>query len=250
MTQFAAMGDIDLTNLARIDTSGLGAGPVVIRGGNLYLDDSEILAQTTRTGSIQAGTIDITTSERIKITNLGLISSSTFDRGEGGSVNVTTDSLFIDGMGLKAFTGIFADAKRGSTGNGGNVAVLAQALSIVGGGQIAAATFSSGRGGGLTIHAGSLSIDGSTAPDLFTGLSAATEGTGNAGNVSVTVDDTLSLFGGGEISAASSTSAAAGSVQLRLGILSMYSGSSISSANTGSGEAGSVFIETTGPVQP
>jgi large exoprotein involved in heme utilization and adhesion len=65
----------------------------------------------------------------------------------------------------------------------------------------------------------------------------------------VVVDaNSLSLQSSGEISAASFTAAAAGSVQLSVGALTVDSGSSISSANTGSGEAGSVVIDASGPV--
>ena len=189
----------------------------------------------------------------------GQISSSVHNGGSAGSVNVTADSLLIDGtgapissVGIFGGTGIFGEASGfdGLRASGGSLFVQAGDLSLTAGGQITASLLGGrGQGGDLNIHAGSLSIDGSTAPGVFTGLSASTQGTGNAGNISLAVDNTLSLFGGGQISAASSTSGAAGSLQLRLGTLSINSGSSISSANADSGEGGSVMIATTGPVR-
>jgi large exoprotein involved in heme utilization and adhesion len=247
--------DLRITGGGEIGSLTFGpgnAGSVDVKADSLLIDGSAgpdlltgisadaVLGSNGNGGNVTVQAVDAT------ITAGGLIEASTYGNGNGGNVNVSANSLFIDGAGSPFFTGISAGAL--GSGNGGDVAVLAQALSIVGGGQIAAATFSSGRGGNVTIHAGSLSIDGSAAPDFFTGVSAATQGSGDAGNVSVTVDDTLGLFGGGQISAASSTSAAAGSVQLRLGTLSMDSDSSISSANTGTGSAGDVTINTTAAV--
>jgi hypothetical protein len=62
------------------------------------------------------------------------------------------------------------------------VVVRADDLTITDGGLISSSTFSSGRGGDVMIHAGSLSIDGSATPDKFTGIEAETDGSGNAGN--------------------------------------------------------------------
>src|SRR5439155_6399517 len=69
VSQFTALGTINLTNLALIDTSGPGGGPVFVRSGHLYLDSSKILAQTT--GSVRGGTIDIFANQNMRITNAG-----------------------------------------------------------------------------------------------------------------------------------------------------------------------------------
>jgi len=92
VSQFTALGNINL-NLTLIDTSGPGGGPVVIRGGNFYLNNGRISSQTT--GSIRGESIDIATSGNVKIMNGGAISADTSGLGNGGNVTVTADSLRI-----------------------------------------------------------------------------------------------------------------------------------------------------------
>jgi large exoprotein involved in heme utilization and adhesion len=191
------------------------------------------------------------------------ISSSTFGSGNGGNVNVVADSILIDGSratGSDFFhsAGIFATTGFGGfgTGNAGNIDIQAGDLRIIGGGQISSSTSGRGNGGSVNVIADSLLIDGAGAQEDFFGNTAPTgifagaelESSGRSGDVVVTASS-LSLRNEGAISAASFTSAPAGSLQLSLGTLSMDSDSSISSANTGTGSAGRVIIKTTGSVK-
>ncbi len=142
-------------------------------------------------------------------------------------------------------------------GDAGNVSVQAANATITAGGQIAASTFGAGDGGSVEVTAkNSLVIHGSDSGLFAVAGFAGLANSGHGGDVVVSAGD-LSLQNRGAISAASFTSADAGSVKLNLGTLSLDSGSSISSANsstnnssanTGDGKAGSVTINTTGPV--
>jgi large exoprotein involved in heme utilization and adhesion len=300
-------------------SSGNG-GSLTIHAGSLSIDGSATPDLFTgigadAQGSGDAGNLSITVDRALSIAGHGEIETITFSSGNGGSLTIHAGSLSIDGSATPdVFTGIASESgQSGATGNAGDVNIVVdQALNIVGSGEIAASTFSRGNAGNLTIHAASLSIDGSATPDMFTGIASDTQGSGDAGNLSITVDRVLSIAGhgqievstnssgkggnvtvnaesifidnagqppdftgifaetfegtgnggnvavnaknvllqnGGSISAASFTSAAAGSVHLSLGTLTMDTGSSISSANNGSGLAGSVVIDTTGPVK-
>jgi filamentous hemagglutinin family protein len=210
VTQFTEMGTINLRNLALIDTSGPGGGPVVIRGGNFYLDNSQILSQTT--GSIQGGAVDIAVTDSMKITSLGQISSSTVGIGNAGSVNVTANSLLIDGTGSKfSTTGILADTTVGSSGNGGSIAVHAGDFKIMPNGLISSQTEGAGNAGSINVTADSLLIDGESS-QLFTGITASSNGpSGNAGNLMVQAGD-LTIIGGGEISSSTFGNGNAGEV--------------------------------------
>src|SRR5207247_1830304 len=168
----------------------------------------------------------------------------------GGNLTLHAGSILVDGSGSDFFTGISADAVSG-TGNSGDLTITVNGLlTVVGSGIISTDTSTSGKGGDVSIRAGSILIDGSATPDFFTGISAeADAGTGNGGSVEVSANDIL-VKGGGSISASSFTSAPAGSVQVTAESLRLSGMSDISSFNGdgGSGLAGSVVIRTRGSI--
>jgi filamentous hemagglutinin family protein len=192
-------------------------GDIIVTANSLLIDGAGspfflgINTTAERDNGGKAGNIFIRAGD-LSIVAGGYISSDTFGKGGGGDVTVTANSLLIDGSGSDLFTGISADALAG-TGNGGDLAVTVDGLfTIKGGAYISTDTYSRGKGGDLSVHAESLSIDGS-ASDFFTGISAdALEGTGNAGNLTITVDQALRIVGGGEISASTSSRGNGGDV--------------------------------------
>jgi len=152
LTQFTALGTINLADAALIDTSGPAGGPVVIRAGNFDLNSSQILSQTT--GSFQGGAIDIAINGSMTITNNGEIVTRTFGTGDGGDVTVIADLLSIDGAGAgypNHPTGIFATTGDmflgGGVGNGGSITVQARNLKLSYGGMMSSSTFGDGDGG-------------------------------------------------------------------------------------------------------
>ena len=253
-SQFGVMGAIALINLANIDASGTAGGPVVVRGGSLVLDNSQIGSETT--GAIQGGPMDIALLGDLKLVNRASIFTNTLASGTGGNLSIHAGSLSIHGTAIPTeFTGISAGTKRGATGNAGDLTITVdQALSIVGHGQIGANTFSSGNGGNVIIHAGSLSIDGSAAalPGDFTGIGAESHvgATGNAGDITIKVDQGLSIVGSGLISAVTGSSGRGGNVSIHAGFLSidgsatpkLFTEITAESLPTATGDAGSVNV--------
>jgi filamentous hemagglutinin family protein len=253
VSQFSTMGAIDLMNLAKVDTSGTAGGPVVVRGGSLFLDNSQISSETT--GAIQGSPLDIALFGDLSLVNRASIFTNTSSSGAGGNLTVHAGSLLIDGSATpEEFTGISAGTKDSATGNAGDLTIAVdRALSIVGHGQIGANTLSSGNGGNMNIHAGSLLIDGTgTPPKAFTGIGAESNmvATGNAGDITVTVDHGLSILGSGLISAATGSRGKGGNVIIHAGSLSI-DGSATPNLNTGitaeslktaTGDAGNVNV--------
>ena len=263
-------GDAKITAGGQISASTFGignGGDVMVMADSLLIDGTSlgfltgIIAAVEPGSSGDGGSIFIKAGD-LRITASGQISSSNLGFGNAGSVNVTADSLFIDGTGsnpllppagISANTGLEGVP---SFGNVGSVFVKAGDIRITGGGQISSSTLGDGNAGNVNVTADSLLIDGSESGIFavagFEGLASS----GIGGGVAVSANS-LMLQNEGAISAASFTPSTAGSLQLSLGTLSMDSGSSISSANsstnnssanTGGGVAGSVTINTTGPV--
>lgn len=212
VAQFTAMGDINLTNLALIDTSGPRGGPVVIRGGNLYLDNSVISSNTS--GPIQGGAIDLSLINSLVIEGFGFVNSFTSGSGNGGNVTLTANSLVIDHGAVLLGTGegsgnsgnltmtansividrTFVLLTSSGSGNAGNVTMTAHSIAIDDESTVSADTFDSGNGGNVTIAANSLLIDD------FSRVLSNTYGSGNGGNISVQASD-LTLRSGGQLSA-------------------------------------------------
>ncbi len=245
---------VTATHSLLIDGTGSQEGLLLDKGNPISGDTSVfngtgILALGYGTGN--GGNITLN-APRLSIVGGGQVAAASFGTGNGGTVNVKADSLLINEKGalenVLFSTGVFADA-RGRSGDGGQITVTTSDATITAGGQIAASTFGSGKGGSVEVTAkNSLLIHGLDSGIFAVAGFAGPFSSGKGGDVVVNAGD-LSLQNGGSISAASFTSGDAGSVDLsRVGTLSMDSGSSISSANTGTGNAGKVKINTTGAV--
>lgn len=257
--------DLTITTGAQISssTSGTGnGGDVTVAADSLSIDgttrpdlNTGIFAASNPDATGSAGNLTISVDKLLNISRGGIISAGTFSSGEGGDVTIHAGSLSIDGSATTHFrTGIFLDSDPGATGDAGNLTITVDnLLSIVGrnsvGSGIFADTYSSGNGGSINIHAGSLSIDDSGTHDTNTGIFAASYGdaTGNAGNLTITVDKLLTMIGGAQISAQTFTAGEGGDVTLHTGSLSLDgSGTGITADTYSTGDAGSLTITVDG----
>ena len=191
-------------------------------------------------------------------------------------------ALSIDGVSqtgpITGITAISIPLKTGAvTGNSGDITINAGSLSVNSNGQITTDTFGTGKGGNIAVTvAGALSIDG-TSSTVLTGITALTDGTGSAGNitvgagtlnivtnglisvdslggtgnagsVTVNVAGALSIDGRGQnlstgISSESGFSPGnAGEVRVTAGSLALTNGGQISASTFGAGAGGDVQV--------
>jgi filamentous hemagglutinin family protein len=190
-----------------VGTSGASGSVAIGATGNLSLTDATIASETFGSGnagavSVMAGSIAIDDSVLVS-DSLGLA------HGNAGPVTVTSGPLTVTAGGQ-------ISSNTSSFGNAGAVTVAAQELSLTAGGTISSATIGPGNAGAITVTStGAVSIDGSLAPELFTGISAESNpgASGNAGTISVTGSQ-ISLLGGGEISSATFGVGLAGAITI------------------------------------
>ncbi len=283
-------GEMSVLNGGQVSSSTFGeghggsvdvtAGKLTIGGqGHPTASGTGLFAQTQSSG--HAGNVAVRVSGEMSLFETGQVSSSSFDKGNGGSVTVTAGNLTIDAQGIlrELGTGLFATA--GSSGNAGSISVdvsdeirvlgfgsvnssttgtghagsiriNAGKLSVQNAGQISSAALpgSSGDGGSVSVTAGSLTIDGQGNPIAPTGLfaAAAPGSSGNAGNIEVATTGNLSVTSGGSISSDTSASGRAGAVTVSAGTLLVDGASSSinASAQAGSsGQTGNVTIAAT-----
>ncbi|CAK0766945.1 Filamentous hemagglutinin N-terminal domain-containing protein [Gammaproteobacteria bacterium] len=235
-------------NSSIIDSSGNGAGRLILRGGemtitrsNLFVDNtgardardgqginlrtgnssltidkSRITANSFRSG--KAGGVAVVSQGDMAIVHGGMIASLTHGAGQAGAVTVTSKgNLSIDNKNSDEETGILSEAYLGN-GNAGMVSVTSKGdMSIVNGGVISSSTWTAGKAGSVTVTSkGHLTIDSQDYPDWETGISsqAYPGSSGNAGRVSVSAQSNMSIVNGGMISSSTWSSGKAGVVKV------------------------------------
>ncbi|MCM0590349.1 MAG: hypothetical protein ACSI46_25590 [Gloeotrichia echinulata DVL01] len=229
-----------IVNMVTRGTTGNG-GTVTVQAPQLTLQDGAAI-QTLSLGSGAAGAVQVT-ADTIKASgNVALSSpfaptgssssriiSENYASGAGGDLGVVARQINLDGGG-QIGTFVFP----GATGHGGNITLnVADTLSATGispttlnPSGIGAFTFGIGNGGNINISTGTLNLIGGGLVNAFVTRLAGVPNTGkgNAGDVTITADKSISVVG---------TNPYAPTLSSFLG-----------SITTGSGNAGNVSITT------
>jgi len=254
-------GDLKLANGSNILTSAID--PTLFDTANLdprlYTPESIAFIRQRFAGiepgsfgQGDSGNIAIFARGNIQVTDGSTITTSTVGQGQGGNLNVTADSIELDGTSATGFSSSLSSSTQ-SSGNAGNVVIDARQLRITNGAAISTSAFrnSSGQGGDITVIADSIELDGTTPSGQFSsGLFSSTQSSGNAGDVSVATEQ-LRITNGATISTSAEANSSgdggtlnvtADSIELD-GISTTGVGSSLSSSTQGSGDAGNVAID-------
>ena len=188
---------IELTDRGRIETSTSGTG----NAGNIEIDARQI--QVTDRGSIEtstfgtgnAGNIEID-AEQLFLSELGNIITPTYREGNAGNLILNVNNITATSQGF-LFSGLFS---RRATGNGGNLIIETDKLSLVGGGQVATATFGSGNAGELSIKAEEIEIIGFSSTGRSGIFASTIIGSGDGGKIALNTNQ-LTIQDGGTVSA-------------------------------------------------
>ena len=237
------------TQIADIDVSANTGGKVVIRGGQLVMDNASISANTINGNG---GGIDIGLAGNLAIDGIAetlsggivpknSISANTQGEGDAGDIELDVNEL-------KLTHGTKISSTTSASGNGGNLKIAADSIFLEGNGSniaptVMLATSSSGSGdsGNISINTGYLKTLNSAAISSISFESA----TGKSGKINIAANDTISLSG-----------ASGGIYNLSLGEgdtdnltvisdkLDIRNGASITGSNAGSGSGGDLFINS------
>ncbi|BDA67318.1 filamentous haemagglutinin outer membrane protein [Calothrix sp. PCC 7716] len=209
---------VTVSDGSRIEANTLGS----LVGGELSIDASEMLevvgesatgqrselvARTTGTGN--AGNLTIT-APVFRILEGARVSTTTAGSGKAGNLTVTASEVKVSGFTKSREFGsdLFAQTRRGSTGDGGELAVTTKRLLVQDGGQVGVSTFGNGNGGKLTINASELvEVSGSSESIL----AANTNGKGKGGDLIINTGKLL-VQDGAEIAATANGDGNAGSL--------------------------------------
>ncbi len=247
---FPQQGQINLQDSAQLNASSTGGGRIVIRGGRLMVDNSKILANTT--GSTAAQGIDIAVVNDLNLINGGQITSlSTRGSAAGGNINLSAQSIRLDGGGLvdqagnpttKISTASGDPVLGGGAAKGGDIVIEASRLELVNSAQISSETFGAGNAGRIAITASAVQMDARLTS--FAEISANTwkiTGGGSAGDIVIRTD-TLDLLNGATLLAASFGTGRAGLIDINAGSINLLSGAIVTAGTFGAGIGGNLQI--------
>lgn len=213
---------------------------VDMRSHSLTVDKSLVAVDALGAGkagnvAVKAGTLDIL--------NGGAIRSSTFAQGDAGNVTVTAGTLSIDNQGKSVVSGIVSRAEPRSRGQAGNVTIQVGTFDILNGGVVSSSTFAEGNAGNVTVTADALNIDDQADSPVVTGIvSRAEQGSsGRGGNLTVKAG-TLDILNAAVVSSSTAAEGDAGSVTVTAGKLNILNGGVFSSSTFAEGNAGNVAV--------
>jgi len=221
-------GGLSLTNGASIDTGtdGIGnAGNITINAretinidgfGKIFTEQfgevklpSNISSDISFDGVGKGGDIRINTRE-LFLNNKGVISSDTFGLGNGGNIFIqATEKIYLSNTNNIDFTQISSTVIDKARGNAGTI----------------------------NIQARDLSLDNAS-------INSYTSGQGNAGNISIKVEDTLSLnnqayFSSGTLELVGN----GGDIDIQTGKLSLDNDSYFAASTNGQGNGGNIIVK-------
>ena len=194
-----ALADVSLTNKAQVNVQASGGGSIIVNASNLSIDDdSQLLAGIGENqGSVgtQAGNITIDAAGAVSVADSeisNLVESGA--RGNGGNITLIADSLSMDDSLLQAVTI--------GQGNAGRVIIQAKGdvqlngLTTVRSNVSGPITFDSeeenqavGDSGGLNIQSRSLNV----LDGAQLQVEVRSGGKGDAGDIQINVDDTVTI---------------------------------------------------------
>ncbi|MEM9448131.1 MAG: S-layer family protein [Cyanobacteria bacterium P01_E01_bin.6] len=241
-TQGARQGaDLDIRASERITIQG---------NPSLSAGSTGLFAQTEQRGN--GGTIMLSTPQLL-LEDGARISTTTFDSGNAGSIAIDAERIVLQGTGVQAngrsiVSAIAATTENSVRGNGGNITIVTDAMTLRDGAQIITSTRGEGRGGTLRVTAAeSITLNGA-APDATdtirrSGLFVASErqGTGDVGNL-VLRSPLLRVVDRAEISANTFRGGEAGRIQIDVDTLIAENGGQIRANSFRNGEGGEISI--------
>lgn len=252
-----------LTNGAVLQASSFGqgnAGSVNINvhdtasfdgfGSDLF--SSGVYSRIEKAEAIgQTGGINLTAGS-LFVMNGAVLTSSTDGQGNAGNININVrNHINLDGVGLfnpslrfAQSSGVYSSVKKQGVGNGGNISITAESLSLSNGALVLANSFGQGTAGNIQVDADSVTLVGVGTNGQVSGLLTPTEPTaiGQAGTITVN-SNILQIADGAVISSETRNSSPGGSININARTIQATNGGQILTSTTSGGIAGNIHLQ-------
>lgn len=282
IAQVGASGDIVLNITERLTVStnatisnttqgSAQGGAITIAAGSLHIDagvlDTDVGIATLTTGQGQAGNINIAVDEDVLLRGNGQINAMTLGEGDAGNITISAGSLTLeeteesprvtDFVGIQSLSGQQSDIDNAPTGSSGDITLnIVGELQMLNGGNIVSITVGDGTAGNITINADSIKLESARgrASNTIGSNTLGPTATGDAGNITLNVQDSIELLGNAFVSTTAASKGNAGDMTISARRLVMTgngdenSRAGINSSTMGngsSGNAGTVIVHVT-----
>ena len=217
------------------------AGDIVVNATSVTVQNSGALsAETTGISSTATGgSIDVTATDHVTLTNGASMTASTSGPGNAGNILVKTNDIAVSG-------GSTITASSTGTGNAGTVTIQglqssAHSLLIDGvNSGIFTRTSNTGTGGDIAVSANSVRIQHQGS---ISGETSGTTATATGGKILVE-GNTIRVENGALVTSSSTGAGSGGNIKLTAGqSVTILDSASVSASSTGAGAAGSIEID-------
>jgi filamentous hemagglutinin family protein len=240
---FSGSGDggnitVNARDTVSFDGVGISGDRIVFRSG---VFSNLVAAEAVGKG----GDISITTGS-LTVKNGASLSASTSGRGNAGNINITArDAVLFDGVNRRRPSGAFSIVQPGAVGNGGDINITTDALTVRNRAEVNVSSLGQGSAGDIKVDSNFIRLDNQA------GI-LATTASGNGGNITLGIQDFLLLRRQSQISTSAGTAAAGGNggninINAPNGfLLAVKNENSDISANAFEGSGGKVQIQAFG----
>jgi len=208
----------------------------------INLSEGSLIENLVFTGAMgKGGDINITAGS-LAVTNGARLGANTFGNGDAGNLNIIVrDRVSFEGMGSNAESVVASTAE----GQAGQINITARSVSVSGGATLVANTSGRGNAGNVTISAtDAVSLEGSS---TGIGSQVLAGAVGDGGSIDITTG-TMSVSSGATLVIDTSGQGDGGSIDITTGTMSVSSGATLAANTSGQGNAGDVKINATDAV--
>ena len=259
---------LEITDAGQISstTSGFGnSGNILIKADKIYVSGANEFAPSNIVATVfkipgipediatflgasagKGGNLSIETGT-LQVTDGAQIAVSTSGTGSAGNITIKAENVELSGFSRGASSGLFANAIMES-GNGGNINLTSDRLTITDGATINVGNFASnpkippgtGTAGNITINSGTIQLDSSSS-EAFSSITASTNSQAG-GNITLNVDSGIALTNNSQINSQTRGKGDGGNIKLTADTLEINSGGLFSANTAASGNAGSINL--------
>jgi filamentous hemagglutinin family protein len=243
---------VELKDGAKLGVSSYGAadgGELQIQAEEVRLDGADKQTPSSvylvATDGGQGGTLKLQ-ANRLSLSNGTYIGADTNNVGNGGNMNINVQELTLSGLssdGKGSYISSNTQSIAENAGLGGQLNITAQQLKLSDGAQITASTLGKGLGGKIQIQASQVALSGQDNMQRRSGIFsiAGTAATGHAGQIEVVAEE-IQMHDSGEINAGTYGKGEGGDISVAANKISLNNHSRITALSRGTGDAGSVNL--------